>query len=193
MRPLQPRETRLALAVVLLLLGFVSYTVVKGRLATLDNLDERRARLEMDLAFQEEALKMRPEWLQSLQSIRAQLPRHPVGRDIKSLLSRQVQSLASGSGLTLTDLTPEPEEFLANLELHRTAIRCRWRGSPEALVGFLVRLQDLGAVTDVRELRLKSEGRGRPMLSGSFVLEFVYSREDTAPETVSPDEMENTL
>jgi hypothetical protein len=121
------------------------------------------------------------------------LPRHPVGRDIKSLLSRQVQNLARGSGLTLTDETTDPEEFLENLGLHRTAVRCRWRGTPEALVGFLVRLQDLGAVTDVRELRLRREGRGRPMLSGNFVLEFVYSREDTDPETASPDEMENTI
>jgi Tfp pilus assembly protein PilO len=186
MRALQPREARLALTVGVLVLFTISYTVVKGQLATLDRLDDRRTGLEMDAAFQAEVLRMQPDWLQRLQRIRAQLPSHPPGQDIKSALSRQVQSLAGGSGLTLTDLTPEPEEFLENLDLHRTAIRCSWRGSPDSLVNFLLRLQELGAVTDMRDLRMRKETRSpTPALNGSFTLEFVYSREAASTDAAS--------
>lgn len=193
MKTFSKRELRLAGTVAGLVMAFFSYSVIQAQRITLESLQERRSRVEMDLEFQEEVMRMRPDWLRSLQRIRAQLPRHPPGRDIKSTLSRQVQSLMSASGLTRNDLTPEAEEYLENLDLHRTAIRCRWEGEPENLVEFLVRLQELGAVTDVRELRLRaSERRGNLRVTGNFVLEFVYSREEAADDGTDTAEMETT-
>lgn len=192
MKAFSKREVRLAVIVVALVMAFVTYSVVKAQLARLESLEERRSRADMELAFQEEVMRMRPDWLRSLQRIRGRLPRHPEGQDIKSTLSRQVQQLARGGGLTLNDLTPEAEEYLENLDLHRTAIRCRWEGKPENVVAFLVRLQQLGAVADVREMRMRaSDRRGGLRLSGNFVLEFVYSREKASAEAPD-DELEMT-
>lgn len=183
---LNPRELRLAfvtLAVVFLGLGFV---VLKNQLARLRDLNEQESSLQLRLLRDARELGRRPELLQALQRIRAQLPQHPVDRDIKSDLSRQVHALAVEAGLTLTGLTSDPEERLEDIDLHQMAIRCSWTGTPEQLLGFLHRLHLLGAVTDLRDLRLRASPRANEGLTGSFVLDFAFSRvTPTAPSSTA--------
>jgi len=191
MRTLSARELRLAVATVVVVAAAITFFTVRGQLETWKELKRQRVSAELKLFRQAELLNRRPELLRNFQRIRAQLPRHVEGRDIKSELSRQVQTLAMKSGLQLTGLTPEPEEFLPELDLYEMSIRCTWQGAPENLVDFLHRLHQLGAVTDIQELRLRSRSRNATELSGTFTLDFAYTRTGAAEEETSatpPDE-----
>lgn len=173
---LTPREMKLlgaAAATVLLGLTAVVMNRQAGRLREVRVL---KAEAQLEVFRQQRDLMRRPELLQQLERVRAQLPRHPEGRDVRSDISRQIQALAQQSGLRLTGLTPEPEEILEEIGLHQLTIRCTWTGSPEALVGFLVRMQALGPVMDVRELRSRASTRPGEELSGSFLVDSAFSR-----------------
>ncbi len=173
---LSRREMRLllaTLAVVLLGLGFV---IGKNQLRRLSEVETELAAARLRSFRNERALGGRPDLLQALARIRAQLPRHAVGREVTSELSRQVQALAAEAGVRLTGRTPEAEESLEDIGVHQMSIRCSWTGTPENLVGFLYRLQLLGAVADLRELRFRASPRTAEGLSGTFTLDFAYSR-----------------
>jgi hypothetical protein len=121
-----------------------------------------------------------------MQAIRAQLPRHPEGQDVKAGFARQIQVLAGQSGLQLTSLEPEPEEAFPELELTLSPVSASWEGTPEQLIGFLVALQRLGPVADVRDLTIRNRGGRKEGIQGSFSVEFVYARvsaSERQPET----------
>jgi hypothetical protein len=78
--------------------------------------------------------------------------------------------------LQLTSLTPDPEEELEEMGLFRSAVRGSWSGTAPQLVGFLYQLQQMGAVADVSDLRVRKRAGERESLSGNVVIEFVYAR-----------------
>jgi len=192
MKKMSTREIRLISLTALVLVGVMTFVMVRRQLEANRSRNNRMEDALSQLTLQEEALKMRPDLLTELQRIRGQLPRHPVDKDLNTRFLRQVQNLAGSAGLTLTDRTPEDEVYLESLDVYTTSIRCGWRGSSEALVGFLVRMQQLGPVMDVHTLRLRTESRNRKSMSGSFTLEFVYSREEGV-ETLSETPREIAL
>ncbi|MCC5849695.1 MAG: hypothetical protein JJU29_16550 [Verrucomicrobia bacterium] len=188
------RELQLLIATALIVLAGLSYLLVGHQTAKLAEIRRQSVAAELEYTRNQVELMRRPELLQNLERVRAQLPRHPMGRDVRSDVSRQIQSLARQSGLTLTGLTPEQEETLPEINLNQLSIRCSWNGTPEALVGFLIRLQSLGAVMDVRELRFRVSPRDGNQLTGSFIVDSAFSRvpadttASTDSATPSPDQ-----
>lgn len=184
---LSRREMRLVLITLVVVLAGVSYWMLTRQVERLRELRQQTAQTRLEIFRNQRELMRRAELLESLERVRAQLPRHPEGRDVRSDLSRQIQSLAQQSGLRLTGLTPEQEEELPGIGLNQIAIRCTWTGTPEALVGFLVRMHALGPVMDIRELRLRSSPRPGEALSGSFIVECAFTRvAAAAPEPTDP-------
>ncbi len=187
------RELRLLIATSLIVLAGLSYLLLAHQSAKLAEIRRQHVAAELEYTQNQVELMRRPELLQNLERVRAQLPRHPEGRDVRSDVSRQIQYLARQSGLTITGLTPEQEEPLPEMNLNQLSIRCSWNGPPEALVGFLIQLQSLGAVMDVRELRFRASARDGYQLTGSFIVDSAFSRvpaNTTASadsETSSPD------
>ncbi len=177
---LSPREMKLLGATAAAVLLGLTAVVLNRQVTRLREVRVLKAEAQLEVFRQQRDLMRRPELMQQLERVRAQLPRHPEGRDVRSDISRQIQALAQQSGLRLTGLTPEPEEVLEEIGLHQLTIRCTWTGSPEALVGFLVRMQALGPVMDVRELRARASARPGEALSGSFLVDSAFSRVDTA-------------
>lgn len=172
-----PRELRLALATLVVGLLGLSSLVWSRQLQRLREIRQDTAQMQLQQIRNQRELFRRPELLQQLERVRAQLPSHPAGQDVRSDLSRQLQRLAQQSGLRLTGLTPEAEEELPGIGLNQLAIRCTWTGTPEALVGFLVRMQLEGPVMDIRELRARASTRPGESLSGSFIVECAFTRE----------------
>lgn len=190
MKKMSSREQRLLSTTALVIVVMLSWMIVRRQLDAQRDRSRRLQSAQSQLALQEEAMNMRPTWIAELQRIKGQLPRHPLGVDLKAGLSREVQNLAAGSGLTLTNLTPEEEVYLENLDVYKTSIRCGWRADSQELVSFLVRLQQRGPVLDVESLKLrKGAGRNKQM-TGTFTLDFVYSREEsTGTEPASTEEI----
>jgi len=176
MKSLTQREIRLAAATVVIVLLGITWMVVQARVAFMREAAERRDAALLESRRQEVLLQKRPDLLQEFQMIRGQLPRHPEGQDLKPEFARKVQSLAEQTGLELTALTPEPEEGLQDLDLYRSAVQGSWSGTPPQILGFLYQLQQLGAVADVSDLRVRKRSRRSEELSGNFLIEFVYAR-----------------
>lgn len=195
MRALTSREIRLAtLTGIVLVLG-VTFLFVQSQLANIREFKRLKSSAQVEHIRQQNLLGTQPERIRQLETIRGQLPRHPEGRDLKSEFARQVQSLSSQSGLRLTGLTPEDEDYLEELRLYQSSVRGSWSGSSEQLLSFLHRLHQLGAVSDIRELRIRNRSGMSDTLTGTFTLDFVYSRipdresnptVDTTPQ--SPDD-----
>lgn len=188
-RALTHREIRLAtLTGIVLVLG-ISYLFVQSHRAKIQDLQREKSSAQVEQIHQQTLLRTQPQRIQELETIRGQLPRHPEGRDLKSEFARQVQSLSSQSGLRLTGLTPEDETYLEELKLYQSSIRGSWSGSSEQLLSFLHRLHQLGAVSDMRELRIRNRSGMSDSLSGTFTLDFVYSRipaSETIPSVDTP-------
>lgn len=193
MRSLSSREIRLAaLTAIVLILG-MTYLFVQSQLVKIRDLQRLNSSAQVEQIRQQHLLRTQPQRIQELETIRGQLPRHPEGRDLKSEFARQVQSLSSQSGLRLTGLTPEDEVYLEELKLYQSSIRGSWSGTSEQLLSFLHRLHQLGAVSDIRELRIRNRTGMSDSLSGTFTLDFVYSRipvsesnptVDTTPQSI---------
>lgn len=173
---LSPREIKLAGMTAAAVLMGLTAVVLNRQVTRLREVRVLKNEVQLQVFRQQRDMMRRPELLQQLERVRSQLPRHPEGRDVRSDISRQIQSLAQQSGLRLTGLTPEPEEVLEEIGLHQLTIRCTWTGTPEALVGFLVRMQALGPVMDVRELRSRASTRPGETLTGSFLVDSAFSR-----------------
>jgi len=196
MKTLNPREIRLAILTGVIMLLGLSYVLLQSQLENLKGLNRRELRAKVERKQQKELLDQEPELIEQLSTIKGQLPRHPEGQDLKSEFARQVQNLSNRSGLKLTGLTPDSEKYFEELNLYQSAVRCTWSGSSENLVSFLYRLNELGAVADIRELRLRNRNGMSTTLSGSFVLDFVYSRvppvEPKAVIDSPPESADNT-
>jgi len=182
---LSRREQNLLLATVSVLLLGLSYLVFTRQIQRLKEVRQQTQQAQLQVFRNQRELMRRPELLQNLERVRAQLPRHPEGRDVRSELSRQVQTLAQQSGLRLTGFTPEQEEMIPGIGLNQMAIRCTWSGTPEALVAFLVRMQALGPVMDIRDLRSRASTRPGESLAGSFIVECAFSRIPVTPREPS--------
>jgi hypothetical protein len=169
----------------------LSYFILDRQLTRYNEIREEALAVRIETTRQNELLARQPELLEQLASIRSQLPIHSLNQDLKSEFARQLESLSSQSGLQLTGVTPLPENFLEDLELYRSTIRCTWKGSSNQLIQFLVELKTLGAVADIRELRIQNRTGLAGDLSGTFVLDFVYTRSaETLPATpIVPSEV----
>ncbi len=193
MRSLSSREIRLAaLTAIVLILG-MTYLFVQSQLVKIRDFQRLNSSAQVEQIRQQHLLRTQPQRIQELETIRGQLPRHPEGRDLKSEFARQVQSLSSQSGLRLIGLTPEDEAYLEELKLYQSSVRGSWSGTSEQLLSFLHRLHQLGAVSDIRELRIRNRTGMSDSLSGTFTLDFVYSRipvsesnptVDTTPQSI---------
>lgn len=183
------REIRLLVATALVVLSAMTYVVVKGQLTRLRDARQEEVTWQLQVLRNVRELSKRTDLIRDLATIRELLPRHPVGKDIKSELSQQIQKMANLAGLELTGLTPETEVALENIDLHQLSIRCAWEGSPQALVSFLVRLQELGPVMDVGDLKIKTtQNRPGELLTGTFTVDCAFSRfsVESTPLTPSP-------
>lgn len=193
MRSLSSREIRLAaLTAIVLILG-MTYLFVQSQLVKIRDFQRLNSSAQVEQIRQQHLFRTQPQRIQELETIRGQLPRHPEGRDLKSEFARQVQSLSSQSGLRLTGLTPEDEVYLEELKLYQSSVRGSWSGTSEQLLSFLHLLHQLGAVSDIRELRIRNRTGMSDSLSGTFTLDFVYSRipvsesnptVDTTPQSI---------
>ena len=173
------RELRLVLAAVVVLVAAFTWVVVKKQLVALQDVETRLSQLQLEENRGELILMKEGDLVRQLAEIKQQLPRHPQGKDVTTELSTQVQSMAGQAGLELTGFNPEEEEHLADIGLYQMSIRCKWQGSPQALISFLYQLQALGPVMDVEELKIKtSKTKPGQWATGSFIVDCVYSRYD---------------
>lgn len=186
MKTMTPREQRLAKISAFCLMAAITYFILDRQLKQYRSLREQGNALRLEATRQAELIAREPELWQQLENIRVQLPSHPLSKDLKPEFARRLDALTNSSGLQLTTVTPRPEIFLEELGLYQSTFRCKWKGSSRQLIQTLVELQNQGLGADIRELMIQNRTGSSEGLTGTFTLDFIYTRiPDASSEEIS--------
>ena len=122
----------------------------------------------------------------------AKLPVYPSGRDVKSDLLSQVDSLASKVGLRILNQEEDsPEKQLGDSGVYQFKIGCTYEGTGESLLKFLYESQSApGLSLDVSYLRFEPHRKlaRDGIINGRFTVDCAYRRqqEAKAPDPATP-------
>ncbi len=183
MRRLTARETILAGAAALTLLGAATWRWATPRLAEWREL--RRAR-EAQLARQREYRHIagaRAGLEERYAALRQKLPVYPPDRDVTAELLRMLERIANEQGVTL--LRRDAAKERASDDLREQAIACQWEGDLPQLVRLLFALQTGEGLLDVSQLTV-GPAPGGARLRGTFTVEFAYIRGKPTPTAPAP-------
>jgi Tfp pilus assembly protein PilO len=136
---------------------------------------EVRKDIKDRMQLTERRLERREEWEKQLETFRGQLPSHPATKEVTAELLKSLEQTARKHSLTLLRREPEKEKHVG--DLYEVAIRCTWQGDLGAVVHFLYAIQMQGAILDVRQLTVKPAKGDSEMLTGSFTVDYAYTRE----------------
>jgi hypothetical protein len=176
------REIYLGWATMVVLLLAGTYWLGEPKLAEWDEFTEARQKLEIRRQEAETWLNRQGVVNKSLDNIRQQLPRYPIGQDVTAELLKTLERTAQSHNLSLLRREPDKEKSVG--DLYEVSISCSWEGELDALVHFLYALQVQGAMLDIRQLTI-TPGQGGPgRLKGNFTVDCAYSRETAGANTL---------
>ncbi len=183
MRPLNARESWLALGAAAVLLGAWGWVLAERRSEEWRDLGERRDVLAGQRELARRTIERRDPAEARLDELRARLPNHPPDRDVTAELLRAIEALAERRGLMLTRREPERERAVDGL--FEVSIHCTWEGTLDALVAFLYAVQTHEAMLDIQQLTASPAPGGQPgRLRGGFTVDAAYTRD--APREAPP-------
>ena len=183
---LSPRESKLALITVQVVLVMGAFMVLKPRYQEWNTDQERVREIRVAIAMDTEKVEERPALLMDLDELMDALPVHPEGVNVVSDMMRTIERLSRNSGLTVSSVYPDQERKDPERNLYEFSIRCDWRGELPHLNGFLYTMQNEGAVMDVSSLNVKPS-RQQGYLEGKLTIDFAYRRVDPADMPVAPE------
>ncbi|OGV47473.1 MAG: hypothetical protein A2X46_14215 [Lentisphaerae bacterium GWF2_57_35] len=176
------REIYLGWATLVAVLLAGTYWLGEAKLKEWDEFSTARQALNVRLQEAEVWANRQGVVDKSLDAIRQQLPRYPVGQDVTAELLKTLERTAQSHNLTLLRREPDKEKSVG--DLYEVAINCSWEGELDALVHFLYALQVQGAMLDIRQLTI-TPGQGGPgRLKGNFTVDCAYSRESAGANTL---------
>lgn len=180
---LSSREVMLALTVVGVGIGALTWRMAEAQLSTWRQIERDRAALNNKLIIAEKQSARRPEAEGKLRGLLLQVPEYPAGRDVSIEVLQIVRGAAHAAGLSLVN--SEAEQEIEAGDLHELQVNCTWNGSLEALVKFLFDVQSKGLLLDVRALDIRPP-RGTTGLSGNFSVACAYRRTQDTTAPASP-------
>lgn len=183
---LSPRESRLAIITVQVVLVLGAFLVLKPRYKQWENDQERVRESRVLIAMDEEKAAERPELLMELDELMEALPVHPEGVNVVSDMMRTIERLSRNSGLTVSSVYPDQERKDPERNLFEFSIRCDWAGELPHLTRFLYTMQSEGAVMDISSLNVKPSKR-QGYLEGKLTIDFAYRRVDPADMPAAPE------
>ena len=139
------------------------------------NAVEVRQDLRMRMDALEGRLSRKDVWEKKLAEFREKLPRHPANKEVTAELLKSLEQTARQHSLTLLRREPEKEKSVD--DLYEVAIHCTWQGDLGALVHFLYAIQTQGVILDIRQLTVNPAKGEAEMLTGSFTVDYAYTRE----------------
>ncbi len=172
------REMILAWSALLALFTLVLAVTVSRRWEADRRLARERDGLARQVRAAERLLAGRSEAESRLDALRAQLPRHPAGRDVTADLLRDMEQLAREHGVTLTRREADRERPAG--DLFEVSVTCSWEAELDGLMRFLYALEAEGRMRQIRHLTISPAREQR--LRGTVIVDHAYVREPgTAP------------
>ncbi|MCB1069207.1 MAG: hypothetical protein H7A43_00560 [Verrucomicrobia bacterium] len=173
------RDLNMVIAILLVLVGGLSYLIVTPQLESWREANRIQERLDREQDTARRLLDRRPEWEEALAGLRGQLPSFGIDQAVTAELLKQIKRLADENQLVLARIEPGEEDVVG--DLHEVQINCAWEGELEPLVRFLYAVQLQGATLDIRQLTI-SPGREGMQLKGNFKVYYAFTRQAAVEE-----------
>ena len=178
------REVTLALLTGLVVLLGGTYWIIDNKMPEIREIRQTKEDLARLIAKNEHIIRKRVPLEREMQGLLANLPQHPMSKDVKYELYNEITQIAEDSSFTINRKEAEEERRIGNFDLYELSIDCDYSTTIEPLTYFLYKLQARGIVMNVTELSIKprstrSSERGK--IKGKFTVDFAFTRTDKIP------------
>jgi Tfp pilus assembly protein PilO len=174
---LAPRETMLTLATAAVALFAISYMAAKPKLESMKEIELEQINVRKQIQRDRETIAEKKKWDKEYEGLRKMLPTLPAGRNTDVHWLELMDNIAGKNGIKISKRQAGEEKKLG--EVYELPVECKeWEGSLDSLAHFLFDIQNEGAMLDVRQLRVKPQGKD--LLRGSFTLYCAYMKESQA-------------
>ena len=169
------REIVLGISTAVVVLGALTWWMVEPRIEEWNSLGAKAGSLEMLVAKAERISARKPELMRRLDQIKALLPVHPEGLDLKPRMLQQVKQVADAQKVMLGSMRPKEEKITAQTGLSEQSIDCTFEGGFADFIRFLYDIESQGPVMAIRQAGMRSDQQpGR--LKGTLSVDFAYAR-----------------
>jgi Tfp pilus assembly protein PilO len=168
------RELNLAWFAAVAVVLALTYFFGESKLAAWREVAKESGTYGSRILVAQRMLDQRDEWNQRLDQHRAELPLHPLDKDVTTELIKTIERMAQENGLVLLRRDSDPERSVGSL--YEVAINCTWEGTLEQLIGFLYAVQIKGAILDIQQLQVTPVSGHPGRLKGSFTVDCAYTR-----------------
>jgi len=171
---LSSREMVLALTTGALTLFGVSAVLSKPKFREWTEVRKQQAEVLVEMEQDRQLLAQREKLAADFDELSKQLPQYPADKKIDVYWLSVMDRLASKHGVKISKRQAGEEKNAG--DVFELPIQCTdWEGSLDSIVHFLFDMQSSGAMLDIRQLLIKSKGKG--LLRGRFSLYCAYTRE----------------
>jgi Tfp pilus assembly protein PilO len=171
---LSPRESMLALLTGAAILFGVSGMWAIRRVDAWKQLRQQQAKLEEEVAADEDLVASRQTWSAEFETLRGNLPEFSPETKMDVHWLSVMGRAASQHGFRISRQQVAEEVRVG--DVYELPIECKdWEGTLDSLVHFLFDLQKEGAMLDVRQLQIRPNNNSTK-LRGRFLLYCAYTR-----------------
>lgn len=181
---LSRRELVLAFATGAVVLLGVTYLLGEPAIGRWKAAVQLRGKLADEKKIAQRLIAQRGEWEARYQQQRAGIPVYGSNDQVRAVLLKQIEQLASENGLNLPRVLPDKERNIGDLS--ELAVSCEWKGELEPLVRFLYAVQKQGAILDIRQLGISPDRGAAGRLQGDLTMFFAFSRMGAAAGSGTP-------
>jgi Tfp pilus assembly protein PilO len=188
------REVMLALITALIVLLGVTYWIVSNKMPEIREIKDNKENLTRLIEKNERIIRKRAPLEREMQGIIANLPQHPMTKDVKYDLVNEIRKIEEDSSFSIDRLDPGKERKVGDFDLYELSIDCDYSSTIEPLTYFLYNLQARGIVMNVTDLSIKpssSRASDGGKIKGKLTVDFAFTRTDKpmppAPEPIPAD------
>lgn len=175
------REMILGVLTLAAVLTGTTWYIVDSKVEKWEGKASEIEKLEQQISYHQNAIKMQENWLDELNALQSQLPVFDTGkRSVAPELVKTIKQIASKHGVAILNNSPRSEKPTG--DLFELGINCTWDGTLDAMVRFLTELQQQGVRYDVRTLSVSPVGKNTGKLKGNMVIHCAFTRKPSAPE-----------
>jgi hypothetical protein len=175
------RETIIGVLTLFVILFGGTYWLGDTQIAEYRELSEEKVRLQREMQLNQKIIERQGSWTNRLAELQSQLPVYEPNISVDGIIQNHIGSIASKTGLNITDTRSDPEKQVGNL--FELSIKCDWQGRLEAVVHFLHQVNEQGLRYDIRDLSIRPDTKNPDILHGDMTIDCAFRRSgETVPK-----------
>lgn len=170
---LAPRETLLALATLAVALFAITGLVAKPWIQRWTEIRDTRESLRKVMESDRELLARKDVLAKQYAEVKDMMPSFPAEKKMDVHWMEIMDGLAARNGVKI--MKRQAGEEKKQGDVYELPVECKeWEGTLEGVIHFLFDMQNQGAMLDVRQVRMKPQGK---VFKGFFTLYCAYMRD----------------